>query len=1034
MKSNVSRCFFILLAIVFSRGQSFGEDAAFRVRFGFRDTEPSKWDGSVAVDGGRLVSVEGWRFEKNDTMTGPSSWKASSRPITVRKSRSNNKLKAGGDTRPIRVPMTDNGVVIRIADAKPDTKIKVQLPQGEVAFTPDEVPLGQPLPRLTGAVRVERVADGEAITAERTDDDWPSLVVAADGAWHVAWTSFTPGLERDDRMENRYTDAPEDYAFLGVPTGGDRVWMRTRRDGAWGDPIPVTEGDRDVFKTALAEDGNGKVWVIWSERIDETFHLWARAYNKEGNGGEPVRISTAEGNHHSPVAVTDAAGRVWIAWQGARDDGKAFAIFARHQDGDGWSEPFAVSDPEQDGNCWSPAIVRLKGGIALAWDSYARGDYDVWLRLYDENGKAGEIQPVANTPDHEARPALACDGDGRLWIAWEHGGASWGKDWGAYDSEDGTGLYKARQIGLRVLEDGQWKQPAAPVTTAIPAKPTQAGWIDIPFANSGGKGKGKGAKGKDALDDPGRLAGEEASVPQGVLNNLARIAADGRGRIWLLCRSRQGAFHTPLGGVWMNYAACLSGESWLGPILIPHSDNRLYNTPAVAAGPDGLIVAHATDHRQNRLTDYLKARQQASLKSLKKEPDAVGEPLPRDPFDNDIYVSTLPNPGETSTPELREIAAARLPVSGKALAAKVKQEREAVAKCRDFRIGYQGAELRILRGEFHRHTELSGDGMGDGALEDMWRYGLDVARMDWIGNGDHDNGGGREYPWWVTQKTTDAFHLPGRFDPMFTYERSVVYPEGHRNVVFPYRGVRTLPRLPLSDRKIEKPAPDTQMLYRYLRHFDGICASHTSATDMGTDWRDNDPVVEPFVEIYQGARQNYERPGAPRAPTEKDAIGGWEPKGFVNLALKKGYRMSFQSSSDHGSTHISYCLVYAADATRQAIFDAMKARHTYGATDNIVADFRCRSGDQDYMMGDEFTTAEPPILRLKLIGASKIARVTLVKDDEEIQVWEPWKQTVELEWTDPAPRAGQTSYYYFRGEQDDTELVWVSPMWIKYRP
>ena len=35
------------------------------------------------------------------------------------------------------------------------------------------------------------------------------------------------------------------------------------------------------------------------------------------------------------------------------------------------------------------------------------------------------------------------------------------------------------------------------------------------------------------------------------------------------------------------------------------------------------------------------------------------------------------------------------------------------------------------------------------------------------------------------------------------------------------------------------------------------------------------------------------------------AIGGWEPKGFVNLALKKGYRMSFQASSDHGSTHIS---------------------------------------------------------------------------------------------------------------------------------
>ncbi len=69
-----------------------------------------------------------------------------------------------------------------------------------------------------------------------------------------------------------------------------------------------------------------------------------------------------------------------------------------------------------------------------------------------------------------------------------------------------------------------------------------------------------------------------------------------------------------------------------------------------------------------------------------------------------------------------------------------------------------GKELQILRGEFHRHTEISGDGGGDGALEDMWRYGIDVAAMDWIGNGDHDNGAGREYTWWLTQKTTDVFH------------------------------------------------------------------------------------------------------------------------------------------------------------------------------------------------------------------------------------------------------------------------------------
>ena len=34
-------------------------------------------------------------------------------------------------------------------------------------------------------------------------------------------------------------------------------------------------------------------------------------------------------------------------------------------------------------------------------------------------------------------------------------------------------------------------------------------------------------------------------------------------------------------------------------------------------------------------------------------------------------------------------------------------------------------------------------------------------------------------------------------------------------------------------------------------------------------------------------------------------------KGFVNLALLKGYRLAFESSSDHISTHISYAVAIA---------------------------------------------------------------------------------------------------------------------------
>jgi hypothetical protein len=252
-------------------------------------------------------------------------------------------------------------------------------------------------------------------------------------------------------------------------------------------------------------------------------------------------------------------------------------------------------------------------------------------------------------------------------------------------------------------------------------------------------------------------------------------------------------------------------------------------------------------------------------------------------------------------------------------------------------------------------------------------------------------------------------------------------------VIFAYRGVRTLPRLPKVEDDSEGHAPDTQMLYKYLHHFGGVCASHTSATQMGTDWRDNDPEVEPFVEIYQGARQNYEMPGAPRAPTEDDAIGGWRPKGFINLALQKGYRLAFESSSDHVSTHISYAMVYADSPARESIVAAMKKRRTYAATDNIIADFRCTAGGTEHMMGEEFSTDKAPKLQLKLIGTAPFAKVTIFKDSEPVHVEEPKQAEVSLEWTDPSPTPGKTSYYYARGEQTDGELVWASPMWITYQ-
>jgi hypothetical protein len=225
------------------------------------------------------------------------------------------------------------------------------------------------------------------------------------------------------------------------------------------------------------------------------------------------------------------------------------------------------------------------------------------------------------------------------------------------------------------------------------------------------------------------------------------------------------------------------------------------------------------------------------------------------------------------------------------------------------------------------------------------------------------------------------------------------------------------------------------MLYRYLHEMDGITASHTSATGMGTDWRDNDAVVEPVVEIYQGDRNSYEYQGAPRAGFDPKSgkepanIAGWYPKGYVNLALGKGYKLGFQASSDHWSTHISFFVVLAEKNDRQAILDAIKKRHTYAATDNIILDFRC--GDR--IMGDEVSALKAPAFSVYVRGTANLAKVEILRDSEVIATLPAQTAECKGSWTDPQPLAG-SHYYYARVTQADGELAWASPIWVTTKP
>ncbi len=860
-----------------------------------------------------------------------------------------------------------------VCNVPPQAVLSVTTNQGDFSLTPASLQLGERKTFVKGRVTVTRTTVPTLITQSETEDDWPAAARAPDGSVWVAYLSYKNGPPLDAlRIHTQHT-----FDDL-VPKGnGDQVRL-VRFDGRkWSEPLKVTDAGLDLWRPTVAVDRNGVVWVVWSQNFDGNWDLVVRTYAPaSGRWSKPLRIERPEGTDTNPAAVADLVhGGVYVAWQGWRDG--AFDIFVARLD-EKPVQPRALTNTAA--NEWNPAVAcDSQGRLHVAFDTYAKGNYDVWL-VSAANTPSPQLVVVTDSPQFEARASLAVDSKDRLWVAYEQTGPYWGKDFGTrWGRNFGEQFYVHRDIVVRCVEDGVVRQAVG----VIPAEP-----VMNRYTPSGEPG-------------PSRKI------------NMPRIAFDAKGGLWLLYRRHPST--SGQGERWVSFVTRHTGQEWTPAFPLARSENQLDNRPAVVPlGEQGVLVVHSCDGR----TTGTASRQ-----------------------DNDLYATLLPVAGPSGVPKLTSPPPSKpAPPSGHP------NEAQDIARLRSYRAKVGGKVYRLLRGEFHRHTELTSHRDQDGMLEEIWRYGLDVARMDWIGDGDHDNGAGKEYLWWLVQKQTDLFHHPPTFVPMFTYERSVTYPSGHRNVMFAKRGVRPLPRFPGGKDKIygtpETGAPDIKTLYAYLKYFDGICAVHTSATNMGTDWRDNDPEVEPVVEIYQGHRQNYEHHGAPgSAKDAADSIGGYQPLGFVWNALMRGYRLGFEVSSDHISTHISYGIVFAEDATREAILDAFKKRHCYGANDNILLDVRCG----DHLMGDEFELRGSPTFEIYAVGTDKIANVSIIRGvgnetPKYVYRANPNQKEIRLRWTDTdPPPAGSVAYYYVRIEQVKAPnaqygaLAWASPMWIHFK-
>jgi hypothetical protein len=208
-----------------------------------------RWDGTIAAQGGKIISLAPWRFEGADAIDG-STWHLNTHPI---------RLFNGGTQVSSRgvSNVVANGLIVDVAGSGGSGQLKVTTAQGDFTVELGELTYGKPVAKLNGRVLVDRIPPSEQLTKTPDEEDYPSAAVAKNGDVWLAYVVFHHNPDHNS-LRAALETTPKDFSKWKSPTGGDQIFARKYSGGAWGKPIAVTATGGDLYRAAVAVDGQGR--------------------------------------------------------------------------------------------------------------------------------------------------------------------------------------------------------------------------------------------------------------------------------------------------------------------------------------------------------------------------------------------------------------------------------------------------------------------------------------------------------------------------------------------------------------------------------------------------------------------------------------------------------------------------------------------------------------------------------------------------------------------------------------------------------
>ncbi len=276
---------------------------SFRITFGERQEIPRDYSGSISLSSGEVARLSPWRFFDDDEIDGRSGWTLKTKRARFESQPDQARFMSTS----VQIENVVPAGIVATVDAPASATAKISTSRGDFDVRLSELIYDRVLSFLEGDVVVQRTPAANQISEPSTvsdgeHSDYPSVTTANDGAVWVAWQSY------QDK--------------------GDHVFARHSTATGWSNTFRLTDEKTDVYRTAIAADIQGRVWVVWSERSGQKWDLHARRLQ---GGAWTSRQTLTSANHPNIFhrMVADSAGNLHLVGGGQQQTTRVPILAAR---------------------------------------------------------------------------------------------------------------------------------------------------------------------------------------------------------------------------------------------------------------------------------------------------------------------------------------------------------------------------------------------------------------------------------------------------------------------------------------------------------------------------------------------------------------------------------------------------------------------------------------------------------------------------------------------------------------------------------